>query len=57
MMTLRVSRSHPEDRHPYGFIVRGATVLALVGMARVMLAAAALTGGWTAALAGRQGST
>lgn len=41
----RVSRHHPELRHPYGHIVRGAIVLALTGLVGAAVAVYALVGG------------
>jgi hypothetical protein len=43
--TPLVSRHHPESREPYGYIVRGAVVLALTGALGVTLAVAAVVGG------------
>lgn len=43
--TPRVSRHRPEDRHPYAFIVRGATVLAMTGLLGVALAVYAIIDG------------
>lgn len=41
----RVSRSHPEDRHPYSVIVCGAIVLATTGALGAALAVMAIVGG------------
>lgn len=41
----RVSRHHPELRHPYGHIVRGAIVLALTGLVGAAVAVYALVEG------------
>lgn len=41
----RVSRRHPEDRHAYGFIVRGAVVLAVTELLGAVLAVTAIVGG------------
>lgn len=43
--TPRVSRSHPEDRHPYGLIMRGAVVLGVTGALGAALAVMAIVGG------------
>lgn len=41
----RVPRHHPELRHPHGYIVRGAIVLALTGLLGAALAVYAIVGG------------